>query len=90
VTGPSRPHEKRYRLGSYGAGTLWCLSNSGGLSILFNNIPIARRGRPRRCEALPWISLDPAWKVSTIEGSEIWVQHHNGEGVFVSLTGGMR
>jgi hypothetical protein len=90
MTGPTRGEEKRYRLGSYGAGTLWCLSNQSGLSILFNDIPIATRGRPRRREVLPWISLDPAWKVSTIGGTEIWVQHNDGEGVFVSLAGGMK
>jgi hypothetical protein len=82
--------EKRYRLGSYGSGTLWCLSNPTNLSILFNAIPIARRGRARRPEARVWISLDPSWKVTTLEGSEIWVQHNDGEGVFVSLVGGMR
>jgi hypothetical protein len=53
MTGPARGEEERYRLGSYGAGTLWCLSNQSGLSILFNDIPIATRGRPRRREVLP-------------------------------------
>ena len=36
---------KRYRLGNYGAGTLWCLSNRTNLFILFNTTPIATRGR---------------------------------------------
>jgi hypothetical protein len=90
MTGSARGKEKRYRLGNYGAGTLWCLSNKSGLSILFNNIPIATRGRPRRGEVFPWISLEPAWKVSAIGGTEIWVQHNDGEGVVVSLTGGMK
>jgi hypothetical protein len=28
MNGPAPGEEKRYRLGSYGAGTLWCLSNN--------------------------------------------------------------
>jgi hypothetical protein len=90
MTLPHSGEEKRYRLGSYGAGTLWCLSNRSSLSILFNDIPIATRGRARRPEARSWIPLDPSWKVTALEGSEIWVQHNDGEGVFVSLVGGMR
>jgi hypothetical protein len=84
--------ERRHRLGSYGAGTLWCRSNRNSLSILFNDTPIAtrERGRARNSQALSWISLDPSWKVTRVEGSELWVQHKNGEGVFVSLQGGMR
>jgi hypothetical protein len=86
-----QPHGgKRHRLGNYGAGTLWCLSNRTNLSILFNTTPIATRGRARRPQARVWISLDLSWKVTPLEGSEIWVQHNDGEGVFVSLTGGTR
>jgi hypothetical protein len=90
MTPPRNGEEKRYRLGSYGAGTLWCLSNRSSLSILFNDTPIATRGRARRPESRCWTSLDPTWKVTPLEGSEIWVQHNDGEGVFLSLVGGMR
>jgi hypothetical protein len=87
---PRNGEEKRHRLGNYGAGTLWCLSSRSSLSILFNDTLIATRGRARNPETLCWVSLDPSWKVTHVEGSDIWVQHNNGEGVFVSLLGGMR
>jgi hypothetical protein len=89
---PRSDEERRYRLGSYGAGTLWCCSNRYSLSILFNDTPIAtrERGRTGNSQAQCWISLDPSWKVTRTEGSELWVQHNDGEGVFVSLQGGTR
>jgi hypothetical protein len=80
---------KRYRLGSYGAGTLWCVSGQSGLFILFNDLPIARRA-PAKMGTRDWTPLSAAWKVSSLEGSEVWVQHNNGDGVFVTLSGGMR
>jgi hypothetical protein len=80
---------KRYQLGSYGAGTLWCVSNQSGLSMLFNDVPIARRA-PAKTGARDWTSLNAAWKVTPVGGSEVWVQHNNGDGVFVTLSGGMR
>jgi len=79
---------KRYKIGSYGAGALWCVSNRSGLFMLFNDIPIARRGRPNTAEPRDWISLHSAWKVTHVAGSGICVQHNDGEGVFVSLQGG--
>jgi hypothetical protein len=81
---------KPYKLGSYGSGTLWCHSGPNGLSIFFNDTRIATRRRAGRREVLPCISFDPAWRVTTVEGTGVWVQHNGGEGVFISLSGGMR
>jgi hypothetical protein len=80
---------QRHRIGSYGAGTLWSARNQGGDQlILFNETPIAKRaGRPKTPQARDWVSLDSAWKVTSVHGSEVCVQHNGGEGVFVSLNG---
>jgi hypothetical protein len=77
--------EKRYRIGRYGAGSLWCLSTPSDLFILFNNMMIAKRSRSK---AADWLSLHSAWKVSAAGHSELCVQYNGGEGVFVSLSGG--
>jgi hypothetical protein len=89
---PGTKEKKRYKIGSYGGGTLWCVSVSpAGLFILFNDTVIARRvARPDTRRLWDWCSLDPAWKVTAIEGSEIWVRHNDNEGVFVSLHGGSK
>jgi len=80
---------QRHRIGSYGAGTLWCARNQGEQFILFYDTPIAKRAgaRPKTRQAGDWVSLNSAWKVTSIQGSEICVQHNGGEGVFVSLHG---
>jgi hypothetical protein len=70
--------ERRHRLGSYGAGTLWCLKSRDGLFMLFNEKRIAKRGHPRTRAWLPLTSIDSA---------EVLVQHDDDEGVVVSLRG---
>jgi hypothetical protein len=76
---------KRHRIGSYGAGALWCVSDKKKVIILFKDTPIAQRSR-KRTQA--WVALDPAWKVTTIKDAEFWVERRGGDGVFVSLSGG--
>jgi hypothetical protein len=78
---------KRYRIGSYGAGALWCVSDDYSLSLFFNGLLIAKRGRIKREEKL-WVSQNPEWTVTITGSSEILVQHNGSEGVFVSLHGG--
>jgi hypothetical protein len=72
--------ERRRRLGSYGAGTLWCLRNR-----LFDDRAIAKRGRPG---TRAWLPLDASWIVTSLNGGEVLVQHNDDEGVVVSLRGG--
>jgi hypothetical protein len=76
--------EKRHSIGRYGDGTLWSLKTKSSLFIFFKDTLIAKRGRAVRS----WISLDPAWQVTTIDRHEIWVQHRGAGGVIVSLHGG--
>jgi hypothetical protein len=79
---------KPYKIGSYGAGTLSCISNQNGQFVLFNDSPIAKR-LPSRGRGVPtWTSLDRAWKVTSAGDREIRVQHNDSEGVIVSLGGG--
>jgi hypothetical protein len=77
--------ERRHRLGSYGAGTLWCLKSRVGLFMLFNDKRIAKRGHPR---TRAWHPLDASWIVTSIDSGDVLVQHNDDEGVVVSLGGG--
>jgi hypothetical protein len=74
--------ERRRRLGSYGAGTLWCLRSRSGLFMLFDDSLIAKRDHPR---TRAWLSLDASWTVTSLEGNEVLVQHNDDEGLVVSL-----
>jgi hypothetical protein len=76
--------KKRHRLGSCGAGALWCLKSRAGLFILFNDALIAKRSHPR---ARAWLPLDTSWIVTSLDGAQLLVQHNDDEGVVVSLRG---
>jgi hypothetical protein len=69
----------RHRIGSYGAGALWCIRRQGTLLILFNDIPIARRAKNAAADK-NWMALDRSC-------AEVLVQHNGSEGVIVSLHG---
>jgi hypothetical protein len=74
--------QRRRRLGSYGAGTLWCFRSRNGLFMLFDDHLIAKRGHPR---ARAWLAFDASWIVTSIVRGELLVQHNDDEGVVVSL-----
>jgi hypothetical protein len=63
---------------------LWCLKDRSGLFMLFDKVPIARRGPARRKS---WLPLDASWIVTSLDGAEVLVQHKDDEGVVVSLSG---
>ena len=77
----------RYRVGSYGAGVLWCVTRQGTLLMLFNDMPIARRAKNATSEKT-WMALDSSWSVKSLGGTEVLVRHNGSEGVIVSLRGG--
>jgi hypothetical protein len=78
---------KRYKIGHYGAGTLWCLRNRYGVFVLFNSVRIAKIMLPDTAQVGRWISLEPGWKVTPSGGVAILVQHNESDGVVVSLHG---
>jgi hypothetical protein len=78
---------KRYRVGSYGAGALWCIRRQGTMLMLFNDTPIARRARNAAADK-NWMALDSSRSVKSLGGAEVLVQHNGSEGVIVSLHGG--
>jgi hypothetical protein len=75
--------KKQFKIGRYGAGTLWFLSNRAGQFIRFNSLMIARHSE----ETGTWHTLAPGWKVTQEDRSAIFVQLSNSEGVVVSLPG---
>ena len=77
----------RYRVGSYGAGALWCIRRQGTLLMLFNDTPIARRAKNATAETT-WMALDSSWIVKSLGDAEVLVQRAESEGVIVSLQGG--
>jgi hypothetical protein len=77
--------ERRRRLGSYGAGTLWCLRSRSRLVMLFDDRAIAKRGRPG---TRAWLALDASWIVTSLQDGQVLVQRDDDEGVAVSLRGG--
>jgi hypothetical protein len=56
---------KRCRLGSYGAGTLWRVSDDLSLTVLFKDTPIAKRkAHPTTQRQGEWITLHSDWAVT--------------------------
>lgn len=76
--------EKRFKLGHYGAGTLWCRATPAGTFITFNGLRIAKRGR----DAKTWVAIETGWKVTPVGRAELHIQHNENDGVLVSLYGG--
>jgi hypothetical protein len=76
--------EKRFKVGRYGAGTLWRLTNRAGTFITFNGLSIAKRVHPGKT----WASLEPGWKITLVGSRELLVQFNEGDGVIVSIHGG--
>jgi hypothetical protein len=76
--------EKRFKLGYYGAGTLWYHNTREGIFITFNGVRIAKRGR----DAKTWVAIETDWKVTPVGRAELQVQHNENDGVLVSLYGG--
>jgi hypothetical protein len=65
-----------FKMGSYGAGALWCVKELEGKYITFNNVRIARQE-----EDGTWFTLTPGWKVTPAGSIDVHVQLNNGDGV---------
>jgi hypothetical protein len=48
-----------FKMGSYGAGALWCLKERQGKYITFNNVRIARQEKDGT-----WMAVEPGWTVT--------------------------
>jgi hypothetical protein len=77
----------RHRVGSYGAGVLWCIRRQGTLLLQFNDTPIARRAK-NGAAGKNWMALDRSWIVKSLGGAKVLVQQNGSGGVIVSLHGG--
>jgi hypothetical protein len=71
-------------MGSYSGGILWCLRNSNGTFITFNNVRIARREH----DGKTWMVLQPGWKITKVGSAEVHIQFNDSEGVVVAFRGG--
>jgi hypothetical protein len=65
-----------FKMGSYGAGALWCLKERDGTFVTFNSVRIARQA-----DDGTWTALAPGWKVTKAGSIEVHVQHNEGDGV---------
>ena len=65
-----------FKMGSYGAGALWCLKEREGKYITFNNLRIARQEKDGT-----WMAVEPGWTVTKTGPVDVRVQHDGREGV---------
>jgi hypothetical protein len=75
---------KPYKIGHYGAETLWFQRSYAGYFILFGATKIARCGQHGPFTGT-WVSLVPGWKVTAAYGTTLRVQHNDSDGVVVSI-----
>ena len=74
-----------FKMGSYGAGALWCLKEREGKYITFNNLRIARQEKDGT-----WMAVEPGWTVAKTGLVDVRVQHDGREGVTLPFRAGMR
>jgi hypothetical protein len=74
-----------YKMGSYGAGALWCLKEREGKFITFNNLRIARQEKDGT-----WMAVEPGWTVTKTGPVDVRVQHNGRDGVTLPFRAGMR
>jgi hypothetical protein len=74
-----------FKMGSYGAGALWCLKEREGKFITFNNLRIARQEKDGT-----WMAVEPGWSVTKTGPVDVRVQRDGREGVVLPFRVGMR
>ena len=74
-----------FKMGSYGAGALWCLKEREGKFITFNNLRIARQEKDGT-----WMAVEPGWTVTKTGPVDVRVQRDGREGVLLPFRVGMR
>jgi hypothetical protein len=74
-----------FKMGSYGAGALWCLKEREGKYITFNNVRIARQE-----EDGTWMAVEPGWTVTKTGPVDVRVERAGREGVTLPFRAGMR
>ena len=74
-----------FKMGSYGAGALWCLKEREGKYITFNHVRIARQG-----EDGAWTAIEPGWTVTKTSPVDVLVQRDGRDSITLPFRSGMR
>jgi hypothetical protein len=74
-----------FKMGSYGAGALWCTKEREGKYITFNHVRIARQDKDGA-----WKAIEPGWTVTKTSPVDVLVQHNGRDSITLPFRTGMR
>jgi hypothetical protein len=74
-----------FKMGTHGAGVLWCTKEREGKYITFNHVRIARQDRDGA-----WQAIEPGWSVTKTSPVDVLVQHDGRDSITLPFRSGVR